>query len=309
MATKQFNSRIQWKKDTSANWTANNPVLLNGEIAIVITNSGETRFKVGDGTSSYTALPFQDEFLQAAITEVDDALLTHETDTGNPHAVTKSQVGLGNVDNVKQYSASNPPPYPVTSVNGETGNVNLTAADVGALSTAGGTLTGNLTGRYLTGTWLQSTAVTNYNSSSYKGICIFDSSGWVYYRTPAQILSDIGATAASPFNTSYSGTLASGSGNWTSSSGQYYQQFDLPEITSTQTPLVFPQWTTNITNEQTAWNSLLNIQAFDGYIRFYASAPTATNVNFILLYTNYSGGGLVELVKNGSGTVGTFTPI
>lgn len=39
--------------------------------------------------------------------------------------LTKANVGLGNVDNIKQYSASNPPPYPVTSVNGETGAVNL----------------------------------------------------------------------------------------------------------------------------------------------------------------------------------------
>lgn len=38
---------------------------------------------------------------------------------------TKSEVGLGDVDNVKQYSASNPPPYPVTSVNGKTGAVSL----------------------------------------------------------------------------------------------------------------------------------------------------------------------------------------
>lgn len=44
----------------------------------------------------------------------------------------KSDIGLGNVDNVKQYSASNPPPYPVTSVNGNTGAVNLTASDIGA---------------------------------------------------------------------------------------------------------------------------------------------------------------------------------
>lgn len=35
----------------------------------------------------------------------------------------KSDVGLANVDNVQQYSASNPPPYPVTSVNGQTGAV------------------------------------------------------------------------------------------------------------------------------------------------------------------------------------------
>lgn len=152
MATKQFNSRIKWKKDTSANWTKNNPVLLNGEIAIVVTNAGETRFKVGDGTSSYTALPFQDEFLQDAITEVDDALLTHETDTGNPHAVSKSQVGLGNVDNVKQYSASNPPPYPVTSVNSKTGAVSLTYSDVNAVPTSrtvnGKALSSNITLNY-----------------------------------------------------------------------------------------------------------------------------------------------------------------
>ena len=37
----------------------------------------------------------------------------------------KSDIGLGNVDNVKQYSATNPPPYPVTSVNGQTGDVTV----------------------------------------------------------------------------------------------------------------------------------------------------------------------------------------
>lgn len=38
---------------------------------------------------------------------------------------TKSDIGLGNVDNVQQYSSQNPPPYPVTSVNGMTGAVNV----------------------------------------------------------------------------------------------------------------------------------------------------------------------------------------
>lgn len=49
-------------------------------------------------------------------------------------SLSKSDVGLGNVDNVKQYSSSNPPPYPVTSVNGLTGAVNLTTADVEVIS-------------------------------------------------------------------------------------------------------------------------------------------------------------------------------
>ena len=45
----------------------------------------------------------------------------------------KSDIGLGNVDNVKQYSASNPPPYPVKSVNGHTGAV--TVHEVPAVTT------------------------------------------------------------------------------------------------------------------------------------------------------------------------------
>lgn len=43
-----------------------------------------------------------------------------------------SDVGLGNVANEKQYSANNPPPYPVTSVNGKTGAVTLNYDNVGA---------------------------------------------------------------------------------------------------------------------------------------------------------------------------------
>jgi len=41
----------------------------------------------------------------------------------------KSDVGLGNVDNVRQYSVNNPPPYPVNSVNGNTGAVVIDTHD------------------------------------------------------------------------------------------------------------------------------------------------------------------------------------
>lgn len=40
-------------------------------------------------------------------------------------SVSKSDVGLGNVANERQYSSANPPPYPVTSVNGKTGAVTV----------------------------------------------------------------------------------------------------------------------------------------------------------------------------------------
>ena len=44
--------------------------------------------------------------------------------TGNV-TLNAADVGLGNVDNIKQYSENNPPPYPVTSVNGQTGAVTV----------------------------------------------------------------------------------------------------------------------------------------------------------------------------------------
>ena len=56
--------------------------------------------------------------------------------------LTASDIGLGNVDNVQQYSATNPPPYPVTSVNTQTGAVTLgTLVDVSASLTATADLT------------------------------------------------------------------------------------------------------------------------------------------------------------------------
>lgn len=62
-----FNSRIQLKQDTSSNWTLNNPVILDGELIIVKTNSGETRFKIGNGNNKYVELPFTDEKLIEAM--------------------------------------------------------------------------------------------------------------------------------------------------------------------------------------------------------------------------------------------------
>jgi hypothetical protein len=55
----------------------------------------------------------------------------HIKSLGNPHNVTKEQIGLGKVENERQYSQNNPPPYPVVSVAGKTGEVALNASDVG----------------------------------------------------------------------------------------------------------------------------------------------------------------------------------
>ena len=61
--TTALNTRIKIKRDTAANWETKNPVLLDGELIIVYTKVGDIRLKIGDGTKTYTQLPFQDESL------------------------------------------------------------------------------------------------------------------------------------------------------------------------------------------------------------------------------------------------------
>ena len=88
--------------------------VLFGKIAKWFSDLGSLAFK---STVAKTDLASD---VQASLGKADSAL----------QSVTKSDVGLGNVDNVKQYSASNPPPYPVTSVNGQTGGVTVNVPTV-----------------------------------------------------------------------------------------------------------------------------------------------------------------------------------
>ena len=53
------------------------------------------------------------------------------------------------------------------------------------------TLDGNLTGKYLTGTWLQTTDVTDLNNTPPK-VAVLNDSGWIYSRTPNELKSDMG---------------------------------------------------------------------------------------------------------------------
>lgn len=88
---------------------------------------------------------------------------------------------------------------PVDSVNGKTGDVELSASDVGAVAKTGDTMTGDLTvgsakmqtNGYVTGTWLRSTANIALSTKPSQIAVVND--GWVYTRTPEQIADDIGA--------------------------------------------------------------------------------------------------------------------
>ena len=70
--------------------------------------------------------------VQTSLGKADSALQSAPVTSVNSKTgavnLAKGDVGLGNVDNVKQYSADNPPPYPVTSVNGKTGAVTIASA-------------------------------------------------------------------------------------------------------------------------------------------------------------------------------------
>ena len=160
------------------------------------------------------------------------------------------------------------------------------------LKTTGGTLTGNLTGKYLTGTWLQSTAVYELNSSNFKGVCVFDDSGWVYYRTKEHFLADIGAVTQDYVDSAvanaggvkkFSGTL--GPNSWTTSGGnyQYQAQVNISDMTAESIPNAYPQWT-NQSVESVEWNKLSAIESFDGYVIFYSNSKFTAEVDYTLTY-------------------------
>ncbi len=75
----------------------------------------------------------------------------------------------------------------------------LSALD-GKMDKSGGTFTGNVYGKYFCGTWLQSTAAGDLGRTPGK-IAVLDDSGWVYYRTPAELLADIGAMSGGDYYT------------------------------------------------------------------------------------------------------------
>lgn len=60
---------------------------------------------------------------------------------------------------------------------------------------SGGTFTGNVYGKYFCGTWLQSTEASDLGRTPGK-IAVLDDSGWVYYRTLAELFSDLGIADA-----------------------------------------------------------------------------------------------------------------
>lgn len=75
------------------------------------------------------------------------------------------------------------------------------------LPLSGGTLAGNLTGKYIAGTWLQATA-SNHSASKQSRVVVQDPSGWLYSRTPDELRADIGAASTSAATASAAGLMS-----------------------------------------------------------------------------------------------------
>ena len=127
------------------------------------------------------AIPMALKNPNALTIEIGNATVTYDGSTAQ--TVTIADGGNITVDAELNAASTNP-----------VQNKTVKAALDGKLSTVGGTLTGNLTGKYITGTWLQSTAATDLGKTPGK-IAVLDDHGWVYYRTPSEILNDIGGGA------------------------------------------------------------------------------------------------------------------
>lgn len=54
---------------------------------------------------------------------------------------------------------------------------------------------------YVKGSWLQSSVMNNKGSNTGK-VCVFDGNGWIYYRTPSEILSEASGVPKSAFSLS-----------------------------------------------------------------------------------------------------------
>ena len=102
---------------TEDNLTASRALVSNSSGKVAASTITSTELGYLDGVTSNIQTQLNKKLESVPVTSVN----------GKTGAVTlgKSDVGLGSVDNVKQYSASNPPPYPVTSVNGHTGAITV----------------------------------------------------------------------------------------------------------------------------------------------------------------------------------------
>lgn len=172
---------------------------------------GATKIKVDTALSSTSTNPVQNKVIKTELDKKASTAVATTSANGLMSVADKTKLNeiakeanKTIVDTTLSDSSTNPVQNKVVkaALDNKADNTALdakadkTALD-GKLDKTGGTLTGNLTGKDLTGTWLQTTASTDLGRTPGK-VAVLDDSGWVYYRTPAEIKSDIGANGYLP---------------------------------------------------------------------------------------------------------------
>lgn len=78
-------TRIQLRRGNASEWTSANPILLSGEIGIELDTN---KFKVGDGSNSWSSLSYVGGFLAEDTASATYATISSPTFTGTPLAPT-----------------------------------------------------------------------------------------------------------------------------------------------------------------------------------------------------------------------------
>ena len=99
--TKQLNTKIVSCHDTTANWSTSVKVLLKGEIAIEELTDGTFKFKIGDGTHVFSALPYAALKPSEITALIQEASHTHSNkailDAITASYTTEEETKLGNI--------------------------------------------------------------------------------------------------------------------------------------------------------------------------------------------------------------------
>lgn len=193
---------------------------------------------------------------------------------------------------------------------------------------------------YIKGSWLQSDVKSNYGSGTGM-VCVFDGRGWIYYRTPAEILAEAGGAKASDIPPAVTESTVSGWGftkntgtvtdvkmNGTSkvtngvadlgtvltdaggtftgavSSKSYYKSENADLRTSTTLSHIAVKVDNGRTNSHTAYmNGQINIKSASSSSEKTITIPDKAGT---IALTSDIHDGTLTIQKNGE-TVGTFT--
>lgn len=262
--SKTFNARIKHKRDTSANWTAQDPVLLNGELIIVDTASGEMRFKIGDGTKRYSQLPFQDEILRNSKADLEAGVYTATASSTDGIAYTATVPGITALTNGISFIM-----IPGTASTSTTPNINVNGLGAKPIKRRLSNISTSLQSGYSAG-WLAANLpfrliydATTKGSASDTGVWVVeglnkpagaDVSGSVPQAkadASGNIITDTYATIAMLQSMLPKVTTITLSGAWGGSSSPYYKDIALSCVTETSlvtlqpTPEQLADWQDN----------------------------------------------------------------